>query len=84
MGKFAVDLAIQKAKEAGIGMVTVRGLSFFSLFSHIFHNLIPFSTVFRKDYFDSHRLRVQPLRDCWLVCAQSYGAWINRKSSFVS
>lgn len=25
VGKFAVDLAIQKAKEAGIGMVTVRG-----------------------------------------------------------
>ena len=60
MGKFAVDLAIQKAKEAGIGMVTVRGLSFFLSFSNcnvshigLLHNVIPFSTVFRKNYFAS-------------------------------
>ncbi|XP_078341084.1 putative oxidoreductase YjmC [Crassostrea virginica] len=31
VGKFAVDLAIQKAKEAGIGMVTVRGSNHFGI-----------------------------------------------------
>ncbi|XP_062593563.1 uncharacterized oxidoreductase YjmC-like [Saccostrea cucullata] len=31
VGKFAVDLAIKKAKEAGIGMVTVRGSNHFGI-----------------------------------------------------
>lgn len=34
VGKFAVDLAIQKAKEAGIGMVTVRGSNHFGMAGH--------------------------------------------------
>lgn len=65
-----------------------RSFFYFSLsncnVSHILNNAIPFSTVFRNYFFASHRLRVQPFWDCWLVCAQSYGAWINRKSSSVS
>lgn len=42
VGKFAIDLAIQKAKEAGIGFVTVKGTNIFYSMHMVYCNILNF------------------------------------------
>lgn len=54
VGNFCMDLAIQKAKQVGVGVVAAKSMSFFCLI--LFHNNNESITV-----------RIKSLWNCWLV-----------------